>query len=234
MLCAIDIETTGLDPRSDCIIAMGAVALDRELVPVAKWQRYIRPHGRAVIGEEAAKINGYSEATWAARDALEIQQALAELASWFADGGYGDRIEWLAHNAPFDRSFVDPALATWDFPHRCSRRWRCSMAAFQLYQDVVGIGVSASLANLAQLAGHWDAESERAQHHDALHDATACAVGYRWLVRQLQARGDDATNGQLRIQRSLLRQAQAEIDRLSARLSDAVDPWEPTIGMFGD
>jgi ATP-dependent DNA helicase DinG len=94
-MVAIDIETTGLDPKSDAIIEIGALKFDgkREL---DTWQSLINP-GK-VIPPEIIQLTGITNDM--VRNAPTMQDKLEDLIRFTGD------LPVLGHNVGFDLSFL--------------------------------------------------------------------------------------------------------------------------------
>jgi len=97
-----DTETTGLDPREDRIIEIGAVELVNRFPTGRTFHHYIDPQGRSV-DPEAYAVHGIGAAELAGKP---IFQAIADEFLAFIDGA-----NLVAHNAGFDMAFVNAELA---------------------------------------------------------------------------------------------------------------------------
>lgn len=108
MRCVLlDTETTGLDPLlGHRVIEIAAIELKNELPTGALFHSLINP-GRPVPAEATA-INGISDADLA--DAPEFRAIAPEFLAFLAN----DPI--IAHNAPFDFSFLDAEFTRIDVP----------------------------------------------------------------------------------------------------------------------
>ncbi|WP_304243757.1 PolC-type DNA polymerase III [Gracilinema caldarium] len=96
---AFDTETTGLEPRTDRIVEIGAVKFD-SLGPIGRFSVLINPG--IPMPEAASKVNGISD------DMLRKQPPMeAVLPDFLRFIGSGILV---AHNAPFDVSFINAAL----------------------------------------------------------------------------------------------------------------------------
>jgi DNA polymerase-3 subunit epsilon len=98
--CAFDIETTGLDPRLDRIVEIGAVKFDRR-GPMGRYSVLINPG--IPMPEEAGRVNGISDAMLAGKPPLEA--VLPDFLRFTAGAVI------VAHNAPFDCGFINEKLA---------------------------------------------------------------------------------------------------------------------------
>jgi DNA polymerase III subunit epsilon len=97
-----DTETTGLDPREDRIIEIGAVELVNRFPTGRTFHHYIDPQGRNV-DPEAYAIHGIGAADLAGKPIFQI---IADEFLAFIDGA-----SLVAHNAGFDVAFVNAELA---------------------------------------------------------------------------------------------------------------------------
>jgi DNA polymerase-3 subunit epsilon len=96
---AFDIETTGLDPKQDRIVEIGALKFDKR-GPAARFSVLINPG--ILMPEAAGKVNNISDAMLAGKPALE--EILPDFLRFT-----GNTVI-IAHNAPFDCGFVNEAL----------------------------------------------------------------------------------------------------------------------------
>lgn len=179
-LIAIDTETGGFDPATNALLSLTAVELDADLQPGRMLSLFIEPEPGQAISPEAARINGYSPEAWKERDAVTLGQAMAALASWLPRDA-----EALAHNAPFDKAFVDAAAARTKRRIWLHPRWRCSCMTMLAVNDALRCNwPNAKLDTLGLLCGFWK-DGERGTHA-AEADALACAAGYRWLLQLIR------------------------------------------------
>ena len=177
-LIAIDFETTGLNPAVDTILSIGVVTSTG-----ATFRRYVNPPRtwlglRKKVGADACKVNGYCPALWAQRGAVEEAQAAASLALFLRTVKKEGARRPLAHNAGFDRSFLDALSRRTGVVFDIGHRWECSMASLAFAQRA-GIAPRGpcSLDHLAEISGQ-----DRPEIHDALADAQVCLTGYQHLV----------------------------------------------------
>ncbi len=95
----LDIETTGLDPKKDKIIEIAAVKLQRGLI-VAEFNTLINPQRR--ISREITQLTGIDNSLVA--DAPVLSEIIPDLTDFI------DSAIIIAHNAPFDSSFLKDYL----------------------------------------------------------------------------------------------------------------------------
>jgi DNA polymerase-3 subunit epsilon len=96
---AFDLETTGLDPKRDRIVEIGAVRFNAGGV-IDRYETLIDPG--FPMPAEAGRVNGITDAMLAGQPLLCA--ALPEFLR-FAEGAF-----FVAHNAPFDCGFVNESL----------------------------------------------------------------------------------------------------------------------------
>lgn len=106
----VDCETTGLDSQKHDIIELGFIIFCSETFKVyGKFNFKIKPERIEDANPRALEVNGYSKKDW--KDAISAKEAL----TFFADASQG--CHFMAHNCPFDWSFVEAALKKYDIPH---------------------------------------------------------------------------------------------------------------------
>jgi DNA polymerase III epsilon subunit-like protein len=96
---AVDVETSGLDPKESSILSIGAVAMDSG----AKFYEECKPWDGAYISETALKINGFTKEGFAKQKKNEAQ-IIAKFFQWL-----GESPLMVAHNGYFDWGFIDAA-----------------------------------------------------------------------------------------------------------------------------
>ena len=116
----LDTETTGLDPKSGHrVIEIACLELE-DFVPTGKtFHRYIHPERD--IEPEAERVHGISLASLAGKPKF----ADATVAQAFLDF-VGDA-QLVAHNAAFDRGFVNWELGMIGLAEIPERQWTCTM-----------------------------------------------------------------------------------------------------------
>jgi len=178
-LIAIDTETSGLNPATHFLLALGAVTATgatfyRLILPPRTWLGT-----RKKVGARAIAVNGYNLADWKKRGAVEASDAARSFALWLAQVAKEGARRPLAHNAGFDRAFLNAFSDQTNTHFPLNHRWECSMAALSFAQRA-GIAApgACTLNHLAELI-HVD----RPDTHDALADAQVCLMGYHHLVK---------------------------------------------------
>ncbi len=95
---AFDLETTGLSPKTDKIIEIGAVVM-KNGKEVSRYQTFVDPHQKLL--KETTDLTGITDEMLVG--APSIQQVLPEFLEFV-----GDRV-LVAHNADFDTAFIREA-----------------------------------------------------------------------------------------------------------------------------
>ena len=115
----LDTETTGIDPKSGHrVIEIACIEIDDLLPTGAYFHRYIDPERD--IDPDAEKVHGISRASLMGKPRFHEREICEEFLEFVADAPL------IAHNAAFDRGFMNHEL------ERCGRqilpeaRWRCT------------------------------------------------------------------------------------------------------------
>ena len=104
----VDVETTGLSPRSDVVIEIGAARVARGRVG-SLFETLLRPPGPGPLSARIQSLTGIDDAMLA--EAPPAARALARFRSWL-DAPAAE--PWVAHNARFDHGFLCRAFrAQW-------------------------------------------------------------------------------------------------------------------------
>jgi DNA polymerase III epsilon subunit-like protein len=178
-LLAIDIETGGLDPARHPILSFAAHPEWNQ----QPFYRLVLPPDYAPIEPEAVAVNGYEWGLWKKSGAAPIAQVLNDFRVWIhARPGSVGSVAPVAHNAGFDRAFLDSAYRRLAMTPMLAHRWECSQATLLAARraGIIGPG-SSSLDALADLSGQ-----QRPAIHAADVDARVCLRGYQWLLRRMQ------------------------------------------------
>lgn len=191
-LCAIDVETTGLDPNYHEIIQIAILPLDAEIKPrqdILPFYIEIKPEFPERVSREAMKINKLNLATIMNRGSDKFA-AIDKLEKWVSKLGlpvtkYGNpkKILPLGQNYGFDRAFMiqwlTPAMYNYLFDYHS----RDTMVAALYLNDRANMKaepIPFSKVKLTYLATKFDIQYDRA--HDALCDCATTAEVYRQLL----------------------------------------------------
>ena len=190
-LCAIDVETGDLDPNTGALLSIAAVGEDgsrflRWIKPSTWWHLFTP---RAVT-YGAVKVNGYSSELWQQKGAVSLKQAAIEFRDWISSQKKeGRRVEAVAHNAGFDRAWLEKWQDLTGIHFGISRRWRCSQSLLLSCMDAGLIHPGASsLDALCSVVGV--VRPLRDGRHDAALDAAACLQGYQFLLNLMKKERD--------------------------------------------
>ena len=96
---AFDLETTGLDPRLDKIVEIGAVKFDRQGI-IARFSVLINPG--VPMPAEAGKVNNITDQMLRGKPSLD--EVFPDFMRFILD------TTLAAHNAPFDCGFINEKL----------------------------------------------------------------------------------------------------------------------------
>jgi DNA polymerase-3 subunit epsilon len=160
----LDTETTGLDPRDGHrVIEIACVEL-RDYLPTGRhFHCYINPERD--IDPDAERVHGLSRAFLADKPVFSDAEVALALLDFVGDAAI------IAHNAGFDRDFLNHELAIAGLPALGESRWIDSLAIAQSRYP----GMYNSLDALCKRFGISLAEREK---HGALVDAKLLAGVY--------------------------------------------------------
>ena len=115
----LDTETTGFDPKSgDRLIEVGCIEIV-DLLPTGRtFHRYVNPERS--IPEDAIKVHGITDDM--VKDAPIFAKMADELLEFIGDAPL------IAHNASFDRNFIDWELLLAHKPQTGEARWIDTLA----------------------------------------------------------------------------------------------------------
>jgi DNA polymerase-3 subunit epsilon len=118
----LDTETTGFDPRTgDRMIEVGCIEIE-DLLPTGRtFHRLINPE--RLIPAEAIRVHGITDDK--VRDAPRFRDILADLCDFIGDAPI------IAHNAAFDRNFIDFEFTLCSHPCFGDHRWIDTLALAQ-------------------------------------------------------------------------------------------------------
>lgn len=146
-IAVIDIETTGLDAERDTIIEIAAaiVAIDEDgsILSIESWREAQQDPG-IPLPRRISLLTGLKDTDLAGRK-IEKEEWREYLAS-------ADFV--LAHNAAFDRPFVERLL-----PDLSGKSWLCSMSEFDWWEHGFD---GAKLGHLLMQTGRFNPRAHRA------------------------------------------------------------------------
>ena len=183
-LLAVDIETTGLDPRRDRVLSIGWLDVDGGRIELGSaGQVVVRDAGGAAGVGQSATVHGLTDDRLA--HGIPLEDAVARLL-----GALAGRV-LLAHFARIETQFLAAV---------CERAWGAGMPCvvvdtFELERRVVAGGWGAEPARGALRL--WTARERRGlpvyRAHEALTDALACAELYLAQRAELEAQTPETT-----------------------------------------
>ncbi|MDD4930297.1 MAG: DNA polymerase III subunit epsilon [Gallionella sp.] len=172
----LDTETTGLDPKKGHrIIEIAAIELEGRKVSSRHFHHYVDPERE--IDEEAARVHGF---TW---DMLRGRARFADIAPGFLEFIAG--AELLAHNAPFDMSFINNELRLLGLPPLANPVVDTLKMAREMHPG--------KRNGLDALCSRYEIDNTHRTLHGALLDTELLAEVYFAMTRgQESLLGDDA------------------------------------------
>jgi DNA polymerase-3 subunit epsilon len=110
----LDTETTGFDPKTgDRLIEVGCIEID-DLLPTGRtFHRLVNPE--RLIPADATRVHGITDDK--VRDAPRFAEIVADLMEFIGDAPV------IAHNAQFDRNFIDHECGRCGYPLLHETRW---------------------------------------------------------------------------------------------------------------
>ena len=189
ILCAIDTETTGLDPVVHEMIEIAIVPLGPDLKPrkdIFPFNFKIRPENVNVIDKEALSVNKITlEDLYT--NGIDPIKASDLFETWFDNLKlpFGKKIVPLGHNWSFDAKFIEKWLGLTAFNCFFDYHYRDSSAIALFLNDWAEFHNERHpfpKVKLSYLCSQLKVENQRA--HRALDDAIATAECYRRLVLQ--------------------------------------------------
>ncbi len=163
-----DTETTGLDPsQGDRLIELGAVELINHVPSGRTFRRLVNP-GRPV-SEDTVRITGITDEILHDCPLFEEDEVVGAFLRFVGDAPL------VAHNAAFDRGFLDMELQRCGLPATNPARW----------VDTLGLAkrrFPGAPASLDALCRRFDISLESRTYHGALLDAQLTASVYLELL----------------------------------------------------
>jgi ribonuclease T len=184
----IDVETGGFNAATDAVLEIAAVTLkmtdNGEVIPHTVFHEHVEPFEGANIEKAAIEFNGIDPfcALRGAKPEEEVFKALCKTIRKAQKEADCQRSVIVAHNATFDQSFVNAALARQNIKrtpfHPFVSFDTTSLAALCLGQTV--------LIKACEAAG---IEFSQAQAHGALYDTQKTAELFCFMVNKYKQLG---------------------------------------------
>ncbi len=179
----VDVETGNTDPKTGNIIDYGAVRTDDAGSVLARFTQHVTPVGP--VEAEAAKVNQYSEGDW--KDGVTFAVAQRTMKEICIDPFKDEKFVVVAHNAPFDRGYIETALARDGIESPfAGRKWVCTMQLAWPFAYHAGVGQS-----LPALASHFGIRNPAP--HTAAGDAETCCRVYFSIMQRFRMIVDGET-----------------------------------------
>lgn len=192
--CAIDIETTGLDPDFHEILSIAILPLDsnyeirRDVFP---FEMTLRPEHPERADPKALAVNGFKMQDVLANGIDKIH-AIDLLLAWIEklnigysrSGRMRCKIRPLGHNYAFDRSFIKKWLGSEEYDNQFDYHYTDSMIAGEFINDcysMKGEDVPFMQTSLNHMCKRFHISNEGA--HNALKDCIRCTALYRAILR---------------------------------------------------
>jgi DNA polymerase III epsilon subunit-like protein len=190
VICAIDCETTGLEPFFHDIIQIAILPLDFDLKPdgdILPFECKLKPRRPENIDAEAIKHqrNNINDVIV---HGLDPDFAADLFTEWFEalPCREGKRIMPLAHNWPFDCTFIEDWLGHEHYQYIFDGRFRDTMSVANFLNDVADFQVENypfPKQGLQYLVRCLGIDFDPTQGHDAVYDAAKTAEVYRTMVQ---------------------------------------------------
>lgn len=185
LLCAVDVETTGLDSRYNEIIQICILPLDSNLKPhqqIRPFYTMIKPEHPERIDKKAMEVNNLAEKLLTALDGGKVADLLVE---WF-EGlklPMGKKIIPLAQNWPFDRSFLIEWLGQKTFEMIFDYEYRdTKVAAVYLNDRAIRHADPVPFARVGLAYISSQLSITNPAPHDAMGDCITTAEAYRLML----------------------------------------------------
>lgn len=170
---AFDLETTGIQPKTDAIVEIGAVRFDGA-EPVETFSTLVNP-GRP-IPPEASAVNGITDEMVSGSPGID--KVLTELAAFCGD------LPLVAHNAPFDYKFLLKAVED----HQARAPAGIVLDSCALSRVVFPGMINYKLGTLVHHFGFPTGTFHRAEE-----DSVYCGRLFAHIVQSLEKGGQSAT-----------------------------------------
>lgn len=193
ILCAIDVETTGLNPRVHEMVQIAILPLDtrfKMLTDIVPFNIYLRPYRPQCADPVAMKVNGL-QIPKLLRDGFGYEESLNLFEKWFdqlnlrphADGA-PRQIMPLGHNYGFDKSFIVAWMGQEMYDRHFHWHIRDTLSAASYLKDRFGLfGYKDPLPKISLSYLCTCLKIKRQRKHDALQDCVATAEVYRKITK---------------------------------------------------
>ena len=184
----IDVETAGFNANTDALLEIAAVTVKMDeqgiLHPDLTFHNHIDPFEGANLEPAALEFNGI-DPTCALRGAIEESAAMKELCKGIRKAQKDancQRSVIVAHNATFDQSFVNAAIA------RCNIK-RTPFHPFVSFDTTSLAGLSLGQTVLVKACRAAGIHFDQKEAHSALYDAQKTTELFCYMVNRYKALG---------------------------------------------
>ncbi|AIF98315.1 MAG: ribonuclease T [Alteromonas sp.] len=184
----IDVETAGFNANTDALLEIAAVTVKMDeqgiLHPDLTFHYHIDPFEGANLEPAALEFNGI-DPTCALRGAIEESAAMKELCKGIRKAQKDancQRSVIVAHNATFDQSFVNAAIA------RCNIK-RTPFHPFVSFDTTSLAGLSLGQTVLVKACRAAGIHFDQKEAHSALYDAQKTTELFCYMVNRYKALG---------------------------------------------
>ena len=189
LLCAIDVETTGLDAETSELVQVailplkGNLEVDRVIIP---FNVIIAPEDPDSIDPKALKINRIDLAKLMV-EGMTPYTASILFDEWFErlNLSRNKRISPIAHNWIFDKPFIEKWLGKENFSHTIDGRYRDTMSCALFLNDWSENNLQPipfPKVNLKYLASCLKIEWDDGMAHEALYDCLQTSKVYKQMI----------------------------------------------------
>ncbi|QJR79903.1 ribonuclease T [Alteromonas pelagimontana] len=184
----IDVETAGFNAATDALLEIAAVTLkmdeNGDLVPAQTYHAHIEPFEGANLEAAALEFNGINPHCLlrGAINEAEAMKALCKTVRKAQKAADCQRSVIVAHNANFDLSFVNAALARSDIK-------RTPFHPFVSFDTTTLAGLAVGQTVLVKACRAAGIEFDQKEAHSALYDANRTAELYCYIVNRYKALG---------------------------------------------
>ncbi len=166
----LDLETTGLDPKTDKIIEIGAVKVKNGEI-VDTFQSFVNP-GR-LLTEKVIELTGICDEDL--KDALPIEEVLPKFLDFSGEECF------LGHSVLFDYSFMKKAVVNMDGKNKYEKEGIDTLKIARKYLSTL------ESRRLSYLCTYYKIEQKA---HRALEDAVATHKLYQKLAKDFYKEGE--------------------------------------------
>ncbi|NDV91076.1 ribonuclease T [Alteromonas sp. 345S023] len=184
----IDVETAGFNAQSDALLEIAAVTVKMDdegiLHPDQTFHYHIEPFEGANLEPAALEFNGI-DPNCALRGAIEESEAMKALCKGIRKAQKEadcQRSVIVAHNATFDQSFVNAAIA------RCNIK-RTPFHPFVSFDTTSLAGLSLGQTVLVKACRAAGVEFDQKEAHSALYDAQKTTELFCYMINRYKALG---------------------------------------------